>query len=147
MLRLWGTDNKLQNLHVVPYQKPCKWCPDVSALGSENKLQGFEDMYLNPRPDHGPGLAKCSQLTRVRCEDLVWTSIYDKYSSSMKMTSHLDHVSRCKAASGIDWSNRWTYRVFITNTRRDEIAIEWFRVAGCAGSILIPNPYTSYPEL
>ena len=34
----------------------------------------------------------------------------DIYSSSMKITAHLDHTSHCKRASGTNWSNRWTYR-------------------------------------
>ena len=38
---------------------------------------------------------------------------------STKITSHLDHISRCKAPPGTNWSNRWTYRVFVINTRRD----------------------------
>ena len=33
------------------------------------------------------------------------TSIYDKYSRSMKITTHLDYISRCKTTSG---TNRWT---------------------------------------
>jgi len=52
-------------------------------------------------------------------EDFIRTSIYDKYSGSTKITTHLDHVSYCKTASDTNWSNRWTYRVFIINTRRD----------------------------
>ena len=39
----------------------------------------------------------------------------------MKMTTHLDYISHCKTASGTNWSSRWTYRVFMKNTRRDEI--------------------------
>ena len=41
-----------------------------------------------------------------------------KYSGSMKITTHLDHNSHCQTASGTNWSNIWTYRVFIMNTRR-----------------------------
>jgi len=47
------------------------------------------------------------------------TSIYDKYSGSMTITTRLDHISHCKTASGTNWSNTWTYRVCIINTRRD----------------------------
>ena len=42
----------------------------------------------------------------------IRTSIYDKYSGSTKITTHLDYISRCKTASGTNWLNRWTYRVF-----------------------------------
>jgi hypothetical protein len=38
---------------------------------------------------------------------------------SMKITTHLDPISHCKMASGTNSSNRWTYRVFIMNTRLD----------------------------
>ena len=40
----------------------------------------------------------------------------------MKVTTHLDHIRHCNKASGTDWSNRWTYRVVIINTRRDYIS-------------------------
>jgi len=39
----------------------------------------------------------------------------------MEITTHLDHISHCKTASDTNWSNRWTCRVFIIHTRRDEI--------------------------
>ena len=32
--------------------------------------------------------------------NFIRTSIYDKYSGSMKFTTHLDHVSHCETASG-----------------------------------------------
>jgi len=52
-------------------------------------------------------------------ENLVRAIIFYKYSGSMKITTHLDHISHCKTASGTNWSNRWTSRVFIINTHRD----------------------------
>ena len=48
----------------------------------------------------------------------IQASIYDKYSGSMKITTHLDPIRRRKTASGIDWLNRWTYRVFNGLSRR-----------------------------
>jgi len=45
--------------------------------------------------------------------DFIRTSIYGKYSASMKITARLDHVSHCKTSSGTSWSNGWSYRVFI----------------------------------
>ena len=44
-----------------------------------------------------------------------------KNSGSVKYTTHLDHISHCKTASGTNWSNRLTYRVFIKNTRHDKL--------------------------
>ena len=35
----------------------------------------------------------------------------------MKISTHLNHASHGKIASGSNWSNRWTYRIFIINTR------------------------------
>ena len=59
--------------------------------------------------------------------DFIRTSTCDKYSNPMKITTHLDYMSRWKAASGTNRSNRWTYRVFIINTRCDYI---WFDKQG-----------------
>ena len=56
---------------------------------------------------------------RPRTCNFIQTSIYEKYSGSMKITPHLDHIRHCKTASGTNWSNRWTYRVFMINTRRN----------------------------
>ena len=44
--------------------------------------------------------------------DLIRTYIYDKHSGSTNITTHLDHIIYCYTAFGIDWSSRWTYRVF-----------------------------------
>ena len=38
---------------------------------------------------------------------------------AQRITTHLDHISHCKTTFGMNWSNRWTYRVFIINSRRD----------------------------
>jgi hypothetical protein len=54
----------------------------------------------------------------AKLHDLIWTSVYDKYSGSMKITTHLDHIGHCKATLGSNWSNRWMYRVFFIGTRR-----------------------------
>ena len=51
--------------------------------------------------------------------DLNRTSICGKYSGSMKFTTHLDHIRHCETASGSNWSNRRTYRVFTIHTRCD----------------------------
>ena len=32
----------------------------------------------------------------------------------MNISTHLDHISHFKAGSGKNWSNIWTYQVFIT---------------------------------
>ena len=49
--------------------------------------------------------------------DFIQKTIFDKYSGSMKITAQLYHISRCEAVCGTNWSNRWTYRVFVVNTR------------------------------
>ena len=33
------------------------------------------------------------------CKDLIWTSVDDKYSGSMKISTHLSHSSHCQTAS------------------------------------------------
>ena len=55
--------------------------------------------------------------------DFIRTSVYDENSGSMKITTHLDHITHCRAAYGADWSNRWTYQVSIINTRHDQIPV------------------------
>ena len=52
---------------------------------------------------------------------LIRASVYDKYSGSMKVTTRLTHTHHYQPAYDTTWSNRWTYRVFIINTRRDQI--------------------------
>jgi len=44
--------------------------------------------------------------------EFIRTSVCDGYSGSMKIITRLDHISHCKTASGANWSNRWTYRIF-----------------------------------
>ena len=58
--------------------------------------------------------------------DLIRRNIHDEYSCSIKIATRLNHISHCKAAvSGTNWSNRWTYRAFIIDARRDEVADFW----------------------
>ena len=51
----------------------------------------------------------CSQ--RLLQGDFIQTSIYDQYSGSTRITTHLDHTGHCKTTSGSNWSRRQTYRV------------------------------------
>ena len=76
------------------------------------------------------GIAPCTDVhtSFLMRPNLIRTSIEDKYSGSMKLTAHLD-ISPCKTASGTNWSNGWTYRVFIINTRRDSTPIR--RIEPC----------------
>ena len=50
--------------------------------------------------------------------DFTRTSIYGKYSGLTKITAHLNYISHCKTASSTISSSRWTYPVFIINTRQ-----------------------------
>ena len=56
----------------------------------------------------------------MRQERRLWR-VPHQYSGSMKTTTRLYHISHCQTASGTNWSNRWTFRVSIINTHRDEI--------------------------
>jgi len=75
---------------------------------------------LAKNADPETGFYKGMVRARFRA-NFIGASFYDKYSGLMKITTHLDYISHCKTASGTSWSNRWTYRVFIINTRFDEI--------------------------
>ena len=39
--------------------------------------------------------------------------VYDQYSGSIKIPTHLGHVGHCKTASGENSSSKWTYRASI----------------------------------
>ena len=43
------------------------------------------------------------------------TESYDKCSGSMKITTRLDHISRCKASPGTNRLNGWTKRSVFMN--------------------------------
>ena len=45
-------------------------------------------------------------------------SIQDKHAGSIKVTTHLNHISHCQAASGTGWLNRWTHRVYYKHSPR-----------------------------
>ena len=53
--------------------------------------------------------------------DLIRTSICDKYSGSMKITTHLDDICHGQYSPVTNWLKRWTNQIFIVNTRRDYI--------------------------
>ena len=69
-------------------------------------------------------------------KNLTETSIFDQYSGSTKITTHLDHISDCKATPQTYWSNRWTNRISIINTHRNEIAAT--RPSNCTIASLKP---------
>ena len=66
-----------------------------------------------------PSLLGSGTNSAGRAASLTQTSIYDKYSGSMKLTAQLDHISHCKTASGTKRPNKWTYRVSVMNTGLD----------------------------
>ena len=55
--------------------------------------------------------ASRAETERLLILDFIRTSVL----GIIRTTTHLDHVSRCKTASGIDRSKRWTYRVSIAS--------------------------------
>ena len=91
-----------------------------AAVWAIDYASAREFWSVSPTPDVYP-----------RSPNSIRTSVYDKYSGSMKMATHLDHVGRCKTASGMNLSNRWTYQVFIINTRRDYIPFSFARTKRC----------------
>ena len=54
--------------------------------------------------------------------NLIQTSIHDKYSNSMKTTTHLYHIAYFKGTPGQKCSNGWTNRMCFTNTRQQQIS-------------------------
>ena len=66
----------------------------------------------------GRGAAKTKEGKVVRCApSLIPTTIYYKHPGSIKFATHLDRLSHCETTSGTSWLNRWTFRIFIINTR------------------------------
>ena len=72
-------------------------------------------------------------------------SICDKNPGSTKITTRLRYISRCETTSGTNWFNRWTYRISIINTRRDEIRVGCERTADNF-TPLIRNPNQLFPS-
>ena len=87
--------------------------------------------------------------------DLIWTSVYDKCSGSMKITTHLDHISHYTTASDTIWAKRWTYRIFGINTRRDEIVwliilsfekLEIFELGRVWSTLVVPRAESRHTQ-
>ena len=76
---------------------PCKKCPSYNSSGYKSPVR-LVGGTCHEAGEAGEGV------------------VYDEHSSSMEITTHLDHIDHCKTASGANWSNRWTYRVLVTNT-------------------------------
>ena len=82
------------------------------------RVQGLGDLGFRGL---GNRLACLLEEVPGAIRDFIWTSIPDNYSGLLKITTHLDHIGHCNKASGTNWSNRWTYREIIINTRRDKV--------------------------
>ena len=85
--------------------------------GLQARLAMFQSIWSHQFDSVRLGSSPPQKLT-----DFIRTTIHDQYSHSMKITTRLDQISDCKTASGTNWSNRWTYRVFFIDTRRDQIS-------------------------
>ena len=92
-----------------------------SCLRIQPPIKSLRSSYKGLYPQRLEGGVWGLGFTWCGGRDLLRSSVSDKYSGSMKITTHLHHISRCKRASDTNWSSRWTYRVFIINTRRDSI--------------------------
>jgi hypothetical protein len=68
---------------------------------------------------HEPGAPVVFGADFAEClGTVIPTTIYHEFSGSIKITTHLDHVSHRETTSGTNWWNRWTYLVFIIHDRR-----------------------------
>jgi len=83
--------------------------------GSGFRVSGLEFGVCESQLPHAdpPSTNPCRLILSLPPIDLIRTSIYDKSSGSIKITTHLDRISHCKTSSGTNWSNSWTCRVFI----------------------------------
>ena len=110
--------------------------PD-SGLGFQIKVLNTFHMVLSPGSGGG---VRCGQIGHF-LGSLILTGMYHKYSGSMNVTTHMDHIGYCETASGTHWLNRWTYRVFIITTRRDSISLRLPRSTSLAHPVAFsPSP-------
>jgi hypothetical protein len=96
--------------------------PPPSEKGSTRKV--FTNSTCKARPESGRDCLIRATFARQQLPprfDLTRTSIRDEHSGSMKITTHLNRISHCKATPGTNWSDRWTNLVFLMNIRRDLI--------------------------
>ena len=93
-----------------------------------------KDEVTDIRPEIGREPFQSALCGSVRTLDVsrrvIRTSITDEYSSSTKITAHLDHSRHCKVSFDTHGSNRQTNRVFVINDRRDQVWGEWWRTGG-----------------
>ena len=85
-----------------------------------------------------PSADRLSAPPQPQLTNLTRTIIYDRYSGSMIMTSHLDHVSHCTAALRTNWSNRRAIREIVIGTDRDSIRV---RIPWSCSWTLHPPPF------
>ena len=102
------------------------WFTMTNIIRVCSKLHRAQLFIRNTRPNevHEPStlIPKLSTPERVCIKKISSGRVlFDKYPGSTKIATHLDHISHCKPRSGTTWSNTWTYRIFIINTRRDKI--------------------------
>ena len=88
----------------------------------------------------------CAADMTVPAADLTRLSIYDQYSDSTKITSHLDHVSHCTTSPVTIWLDRWTNRVFIMNTRRNYITTSHAMHGWVFANLTAHGEFTFCPE-
>ena len=128
--------HELQKWKKYQVEDPATKCPpEPSILIVEVRCRTNMAHIRQSRPDSGLGrhvrFLKPFQVFPLRLKvvadpfirgaDFVRTSTSGKHSDSVKIITHLDHISHCKTASGRNRSNRRTYRVSIMNARCVEI--------------------------
>jgi len=81
-------------------------------------------------------------VRRPLTPNLIRTSICDKYSGMMKITTSLDHIGHCKTTSGTNWSNRWTYPEYSTQIFAAIKCLETLNALGSAAAADPESPET-----
>ena len=77
---------------------------DPSSLGTNLSTLGVKNISQ-------PNCGRPRFRAWVEGLDFIRTTLYNQYSGSTKITTHLDHTGHCKTTSGSNWSRRQTYRV------------------------------------
>ena len=120
--RLFGVGgSKRIRSHANPNQCRHHACQPAEASFSSARGPTIFEIFQALRSARSPLISwDSSSLDHPdRMLNFIRTSIYDKFSGSTNITTHLDHITHRKASPGTHWLNSWKNRSSIMNTHRD----------------------------